>query len=105
MGIYIEGISMPRSNTNIVIEIRDNKPVVVGLQDSYGYEDLEEEELKCNITEVKEPHGRLIDARQALTVISDILLNDMEDHTVEFPNYGKTYECIEAVPTVIEGED
>ena len=93
MGVYIKGMEMPTSCTNCE-RWGDCAEVAwfFASEDDYTFEDLAESELddrrhpNCPMEEVKEPHGRLIDA--------DAL-----------PTSRVEWEDIVNAPTIIEAEE
>lgn len=85
MGVYIKGVEKPRSCGECFIGRRFMCEHVETFED-------------CPLVEVKEPHGRLIDA--------DALVNTVMFHT-NIPADTKDFieDLIEIAPTVIEAEE
>ena len=85
MGVYIKGMTMPKTciecmNSGLRTAIRCTEwtKISAGLRENHR-------SISCHLTEVPEPHGRLIDA--------DKLFLDIEWHDIE------------EAPTVIEEEE
>lgn len=91
MGVYIKGIEMPETciecmNSGLRTAIRCTEwtEISAGLRENHRA-------LSCHLTEVPEPHGRLIDEDE-ITAYSYLERNDEE------------VESLDEFPTVIEAE-
>ena len=91
MGVYVKGMEMPETciecmNSGLRTAIRCTEwtEISAGLRENHRA-------LSCHLTEVPEPHGRLIDTDE-ITAFSYLERNDEE------------VESLDEFPTVIEAE-
>lgn len=89
MGIYIKGINVPKDCDSC--DIVKDCPL-------WYCTDIGARHPECPITEVKEPHGRLIDADVFIQRNAEII-----DCKIDHPKYEDTLrELIDGQPTIIE---
>lgn len=92
MAIYIKGMKMPKNCEEcFLVDSCDDKHWEI-TKDDMGYKG-EYVKDNCPLTEVSEPHGRLIDA--------DALFDSLNIRSVTYNCV--INKCIEDAPTVIEG--
>ena len=98
MGVYIKDMKMPKScfecmNSGLRTTIRCTEwtTISAGLRENHRA-------ISCHLTEVPEPHGRLIDAD---ALVPDIC-HDWNGWRVPPDDYSE--ECIRKAPIVIEAE-
>ncbi len=89
MGLYIAGLRMPKPGTYTKFTVYSDGRVVLHFGGKYI----------GDAVEIKDPHGRLIDA-DALD--ADLERQDM--HTGEWDAVGFSIKEIENAPTIIEAE-
>ena len=91
MGVYVKGMKMPETcieciNSGLRTAIRCTEwtKISAGLRENHRA-------LSCHLTEVPQPHGRLIDADE-ITAFLELERNDIN------------VESLDEFPTVIEAE-
>lgn len=109
MGIYIKGMEMPESCTccdfrtfdGIIDECRVLRKFMRGWEYKNGFP------TDCPLIEVKEPHGRLIDADKLFGDLKAILPWSFETEKERrlYDQIDTFKLLIEEVPTVIEGSE
>ena len=96
MSIYIKGMKLPKEGRYAVIRVIPDGTVFA---ECLGIGDGTEELPKLKAVEVKEPHGRLIDADKLKKT----------EHDIHIESIGYHHRCISMenvneAPTVIEAE-
>lgn len=108
MGVYIKGMKMPETciecmNSGLRTAIRCTEwtEISAGLRENHRA-------ISCHLTEVPEPHGRLIDADALMNIFADRLVFVSERYGIDSAVAGAVsgaMKLLDVQPPVIEAED